>query len=128
RCGYRNIERFGLPYSGNGDCMIDLFDQAWTNTISFVAHHDQSLGTERCFVDILPLEQRAENGNLSLRQNLFDIYIIDLYTRQRAHRGLDDLWVESVHRMMRANNVCDPKPFCRTNDRTQIARILYIIH
>ena len=42
-----------------------------------------------------------------------------------SHGGLYDFLVENIHRFMTTYNLFYSEPICRSNDRTEISRILY---
>src|SRR5690606_31493261 len=127
RAGHGDVQRFRTAEARDCHRVIHLFDDGRADTVSFIAHNNQSGIAEVSLVDRGAFKQRAEGGQLSLPYKFPQLGIVHLHACQRTHRGLYHLRVKCVYRADRTNDMLYTKPLRRADNGAEIARVLYII-
>ena len=103
------------------------------DAVTLVAHHDDGLGRKVGSIDILAVEYRATNGQRMPSLSVFlgepgeefgKITIINIYTRDAAHRGLHHLGTPGVGGVLRAVDSADTEPVGKADDGAEVAGVL----
>ena len=117
------------PVTGNKQAVVYAPSDLMRNAVALVAHDNQSMRREWLGVDVVTVEQGSVDGIVGWQgvNELLQIYIYNVHTRDTAHRGLHHLRIPCIGCIVAAEDGGDAKPVGYANDGTQVARVLYAV-
>ena len=94
------------------------------DTITLIAHHNDTVFRQWLLVDVLSVKQGAIDGNISLAEQRNKVAIGDADMCQTAHGGLYHFRIIDVSSIGRAEDMRNAKPVSNTDNGAYVARIL----
>lgn len=99
------------------------------DAVSFVSQHDECVGRELLPINIVAVEESAEDGQV-LRRAVDEFgkgCSEHFHVSHSAHAGLHGFWVIEVGAVGRAKDMVDAEPVGNADDGAKISRVLDVV-